>query len=431
MTTSTPGRDDSPLVASLKRQLAVFEAEANLHLAEVRRLNFIISEITEAAEAGIFVRQNVAGDYMYISEQLADLLGYGDIGLPPSYRHFLEQIHPDDLTIALDRAEDRLENKPTHQVEKTDTEPLAAQDVTDLPSKEEIPLNIFPIAPGAHLEFRYRNQNGEYRWYRASAKCYQPEAGPEQIIGMIMDINDIKLLEEQRRLVNEELKSFMYSVAHDLRAPVRHIASFAEIIREETEASPSDRELYLDYVEQSAAKLSMMIDGLLLLSRNQRYVPKIAEVNVETMLDKLIDGTRQTEQQAPELVIERDDFPAIHTDATLIEQVLQNLLSNAIKYSSTRNRAVIKINYYLQEAQHIISFSDNGIGFDPLYADKLFKLFSRLYAEDDIPGTGVGLASVHRIMRNLGGSIEADGKLGKGATFTIRLPVNIGATSAF
>ncbi|MTB51485.1 ATP-binding protein [Lewinella sp. W8] len=431
MTTSQPGRDDSPLVASLKRQLAVSEAEVNLHLAEVRRFNFIVSEITEAAEAGIFVRQNVAGDYMYISEQLADILGYGDIGMPPSYRQFLEQIHPDDLTVALDRAEDRLENQPEPHDAPETTENPAARSVTDLPSREDMPLNIFPTTPGAHLEFRYLNQAGEYRWFRASAKRYQPEAGPEQIIGMIMDINDVKLLEEQRRQVNEELKSFMYSVAHDLRAPVRHIASFAEIIREEADASAEDREVYLDYVEQSAAKLSMMIDGLLLLSRNQRYVPEMSEVNVEAMLDKLIDGTRQTEQQAPELVIERDDFPAIYTDATLIEQVLQNLLSNAIKYSSTRQRAVIKINYYLQEAQHIISFSDNGIGFDPLYADKLFKLFSRLYVEDDIPGTGVGLASVHRIMRNLGGSIEADGKLGKGATFTIRLPVNVGATSAF
>jgi signal transduction histidine kinase len=92
---------------------------------------------------------------------------------------------------------------------------------------------------------------------------------------------------------------------------------------------------------------------------------------------------------------------------------------------------VVNIRYYLQEAQHVISFSDNGIGFDPAYADKLFKLFSRLYVENDIPGTGVGLASVHRIMRNLNGSVEADGKPGQGATFTLRLPVKVGATSTF
>ncbi|MEO0734044.1 MAG: ATP-binding protein [Bacteroidota bacterium] len=141
--------------------------------------------------------------------------------------------------------------------------------------------------------------------------------------------------------------------------------------------------------------------------------------------------TRQTEQQASELLIEVDAMPVVHTDRELIEQVLQNLLSNAIKYSSNRDKAVVRIKYYLQEGQHIISFSDNGIGFDPVYADKLFKLFSRLYVEDDIPGTGVGLASVHRIMRNLGGSIEADGKLGVGATFTLRLPVKVGASSAF
>jgi signal transduction histidine kinase len=303
--------------------------------------------------------------------------------------------------------------------------------VLSLPDKKPIPLNIFTTGTGAHLEFRYLNQVGEYRWFRASAKRYQPEAGPEQIIGLIIDINDVKLLEAQRQAVNEELKAFMYSVAHDLRAPVRHIASFAEVIREEPDAPAEERELYLGYVEQSADKLGKMIDGLLMLSRNQRYVPQIVPVNIENLLEDLIRKTRQSELQAPELIIEHDAFPIIHTDAGQIEQVIQNLLSNAIKYSSTQERAVVRINYYLQESQHIISFSDNGIGFDPAYADKLFKLFSRLYIDDDIPGTGVGLASVHRIMRNLNGVIEADGKPGVGATFTIRLPVKVGATSAF
>jgi len=169
----------------------------------------------------------------------------------------------------------------------------------------------------------------------------------------------------------------------------------------------------------------------MLLSRNQRNLPKITPVNVEQMLAELIHKTRQTERQAAELHIDCDAFPVINTDAGLLEQVIQNLLSNAIKYSSNEPRAVINVRYYLQEAQHVISFSDNGIGFDPAYADKLFKLFSRLYVNEDIPGTGVGLASVHRIMRSLNGSIEADGKPGQGATFTLRLPVKVGATSAF
>lgn len=441
MTTSLSGDEKDDLIRSLTRQLKVSQAETNLHLAEVRRFNFIVSEITEAAEGGIFVRQNVDGDYMYISEQLAEILGYGDVGMPPSYRQFLEQIHPEDLERAMEFATMRSRTKkgpaspaPSNLAgtgDRAQNDGPDAQSVLSLPSKKPMPLNIFTVGTGAHLEFRYLNQTGEYRWFRASAKRYQPDEGPEQIIGLILDINDIKLLEAQRQAVNEELKAFMYSVAHDLRAPVRHIASFAEVIREEPDAPADERELYLSYVEQSADKLGKMIDGLLMLSRNQRYVPQIVPVNVENLLDELIRKTRQSEQQAPELIIEHDAFPVIYTDAGLIEQVIQNLLSNAIKYSSTRERAVVKIHYYLQEAQHIISFSDNGIGFDPVYADKLFKLFSRLYVEEDIPGTGVGLASVHRIMRNLHGSIEADGKPGVGATFTIRLPVKVGATSAF
>ncbi len=442
MTISLTGSEKDDKIKSLSRQLNVAQAEVNLHLAEVRRLSFIVSEITEAAEGGIFVRQNVSGDYMYISEQLAEILGYGDIGMPASYRQFLEQIHPEDLDRALELAQlrrpaeaapDPAANDPV--IASGDPAPnqsnKVAQSVLSLPARKPIPLNIFTTGPGAHLEFRYLNQVGEYRWFRASAKRYQPDAGPEQIIGLIIDINDVKILEAQRQAVNEELKAFMYSVAHDLRAPVRHIASFAEAIREEPDAPAEDRELYLGYVEQSAEKLGKMIDGLLMLSRNQRYVPKVAPVNVENMLEELIHKTRQTERQAAELHIEHDAFPVIETDAGLLEQVIQNLLSNAIKYSSNEARAEINIRYYLQETQHVISFSDNGIGFDPTYADKLFKLFSRLYVDEDIPGTGVGLASVHRIMRSLNGSIEADGKLGQGATFTLRLPVKVGATSAF
>lgn len=444
MTTSPPGDEKDALIAQLKRQLAVSQAEVNLHLAEVRRFNFIVSEITEAAEGGIFVRQNIEGDYMYISEQLAEVLGYGDIGMPPSYRQFLEQIHPEDLDRAMvfaaaKQAEFQDPASPTSprtsgpgstELAKRALHPSAVS-VLDLPSPKPMPHNIFTTGPGAHLEFRYLNQEGEYRWFRASAKHYVPTEGPEQIIGLIIDINDIKVLEAQRKAVLEELKGFMYSVAHDLRAPVRHIASFAEAIREEPDAPNEERELYLAYVERSAAKLSKMIDGLMLLSKNQRSEPRIVPVDIDRMLAGIIEATRHSERHAPELIIETDAFPVIDTDSGLIEQVLQNLFSNAVKYSSNREKAVIRINYYLQESQHIISFSDNGIGFDPTYADKLFKLFSRLYQEDDIPGTGVGLASVHRIMRNLGGVIEADGILGKGATFTIRLPVKVGATSAF
>ena len=440
MTTFSPGADGSPpTVASLQRQLAVAQAEASLHLSEVRRLGFIVDKITEAAEGGVFSLHDAEANHMYVSEQLARILGYGDVGIPPSYKHFLEQVHPDDLRAALIRRGHA--DHPAAQPDSPDpaappptTEASLAtleREVSDRARRRRIP-NIFPTERGDHLEFRYLNQAGEYRWFRASAQRYRTsDDGPEHVIGLIIDIHAVKLLEEQRRQVNEELKAFMYSVAHDLRAPVRHIASFTEILREEPAAPVDERELYLNYVERSADKLGRMIDGLLRLSRNQRYVPKYCEVDVEAMLDQLISGTRQTERQAHELRIERDVIPPIYTDRMLLEQVLQNLLSNAIKYSSNRRRAVVRIRYYLQEAQHVISFSDNGVGFDPAYAGKLFQLFSRLYGEDDIPGTGVGLASVHRILRSLGGSIEADGKPGQGASFTVRLPVRVGATSAF
>lgn len=440
MTTSTTGDAREDLIAGLRRQLDVSQAEASLHLAEVQRYAFIVSELTQAAEGGIFVRQNLASDYMYISDGLSEILGYAPGQIASSYTAFLKGIHPEDLERATREAElSREAEEATHGdispspagLDRPIPLEIDAMNVVDLPAPDDLAVNIFRAGAKHHTEFRYRSAEGKYRWFRTSAKHYVPENGQEQVIGLVIDIHDRKLLEEQRRLVNEELKAFMYSVAHDLRAPVRHIASFAEAIREEPDAPAEERAEYLNYVEHSADKLSRMIDGLLQLSKNQRSRPRITPVDMELLFDRLIRATRQTERQAAELIIERDTVPVIHTDAGLIEQVIENLLSNAVKYSSNRKRAVVKINYYLGEAEHVLSFADNGIGFDTAYADKLFKLFSRLYHADDIPGTGVGLASVHRIMRSLQGSVEADGKPGQGATFTLRIPVKVGATSKF
>jgi len=172
MTTSPHGDEKDARIAQLERELATSQAEVNLHLATVRRQNF----------------------------------------MPPSYRQFLEQVHPEDLDRALRfAAVKQAEFSPT--TSSPFPEGQAAVSVLDLPSAKPVPHNIFTTGPGAHLEFRYLNQDGEYRWFRASAKHYQPEDGPEQIIGLIIDINDIKLLEDQRKAVNEELKAFMYSVA--------------------------------------------------------------------------------------------------------------------------------------------------------------------------------------------------------------------------
>ena len=126
MTTHPSGdRAETRLLASLQKQLAVAEAEANLHLSEVQRLRFIVDKITEAAEGGIFYLQDVSTNYMYISEQLANVLGYGDVGLPYSYRHFLEQVHPDDLREATELA--RLRQNPA----STHTAPAPPQNALD------------------------------------------------------------------------------------------------------------------------------------------------------------------------------------------------------------------------------------------------------------------------------------------------------------
>jgi PAS domain S-box-containing protein len=216
---------------------------------------------------------------------------------------------------------------------------------------------------------------------------------------------------------NKELEAFTYSVSHDLRAPLRHIDGFSKILLEDFSAQLSlDGRRHLERVRQATVHMGHLVDDLLNLSRIARHelTPQITGLNqvVESVLVDLREETagREIEWKIGEL-------PFVECDAGLMKLVFANLLSNATKYTRPRARAVIEVGQTAQEGQTVLFVRDNGVGFHMKYADKLFGVFQRLHRQEDFEGTGIGLASVQRIIHKHGGRVWAEAELDKGATF--------------
>ncbi len=223
---------------------------------------------------------------------------------------------------------------------------------------------------------------------------------------------------------NRELESFSYSVSHDLKAPLRAIQGFSQMLIGEHAAQLDAEGLRLLNVITSNTKLmAALIDDLLALSRVGRHEIRKASVNLTAMVNRVFE---QLKSQNPERDLQYiiKDLPLAHGDASLINQVIVNLLTNAVKYTKRRKTAVIEVGGMCEENETIYYVKDNGIGFDERYADKLFGVFQRLQSGDEYEGTGVGLAIVKRIIQRHGGRVWAEGKVDGGATFSFALPKN-------
>jgi two-component system sensor histidine kinase/response regulator len=226
----------------------------------------------------------------------------------------------------------------------------------------------------------------------------------------------------QLELANKELEAFSYSVSHDLRAPARHVGSFANLIRQ-SETSMSDKgKHYLEVVSESAARMLQLIDDLLDFSRNSRAEIHRKEIEVGAVVAEVIQSL-QPEAAGRNIVWKKGAFPAVQADVALIRQVFVNLLQNAIKYTRQRDPAEIEIGSLDNVAGEVVLFvRDNGAGFDMKYVGKLFGVFQRLHRSGEFEGTGVGLANVRRIIARHGGRTWAEGEINAGATFYFSLP---------
>jgi len=221
---------------------------------------------------------------------------------------------------------------------------------------------------------------------------------------------------------NKELEAFSYSVSHDLRAPLRHICGYSEMIGD-SPGSPLSEEnaRCLQHIVASAKKMGQLIDDLLNFSRAGRA--ELRKVNLQ--LDDIVDQTWQDVQPETEgrhIIFQKGPLPAVRADAALLRQVFSNLILNAIKYTRPRDPAKIEIGARNEKGEVVIFVCDNGVGFDPAYADKLFGVFQRLHSESEFEGTGIGLANVRRIIARHGGRTWAEARPDAGATFYFSLP---------
>jgi PAS domain S-box-containing protein len=227
----------------------------------------------------------------------------------------------------------------------------------------------------------------------------------------------------QLEAANKELESFSYSVAHDLRAPLRHINGFASLLRTSAGLSLSNKSRhYLEEVTAAATQMGRLIDDLLQFSRTGREEMRQERIELSKLVDDSIHQL-QPEINGRHILWQQNPLPAVRADPNLVRQVLINLFSNAIKYTRPRDPARIEIGCASENDHEAVIFvRDNGVGFDMEYSNKLFGVFQRLHADDEFEGTGIGLANVRRIIARHGGRTWAEGKVNQGATFYFSFP---------
>ncbi|WP_020471125.1 ATP-binding protein [Zavarzinella formosa] len=221
---------------------------------------------------------------------------------------------------------------------------------------------------------------------------------------------------------NSELESFSYSVSHDLRAPLRHVVGYAEMLKD----SVSDRltetdQRYIRTIIESSEFAGMLVDKLLAFSRMGR----MEVVRTKVDLNKLVEEIRR-QLIAPDserrITWKIEPLPPVRGDQTMLRMAMQNLMENAVKYSRDREEAIIEITGHEEGKETIIAVRDNGIGFDMRYVDKLFGIFQRLHRVEEYEGTGIGLANVRRVISRHGGRTWAEAIVGQGAVFYFSLP---------
>ena len=225
----------------------------------------------------------------------------------------------------------------------------------------------------------------------------------------------------QLEAANRELESFTYSVSHDLRAPLRHIGGFSKILIEDFSSGLNEEaRRHLQRIEDGVHRMGLLVDELLNLARVGRHALKLRATDLNSIIEEVVTLLQpETEGRMVEWRIGK--LPLAECDPILIKQVFQNLLANALKFTRGRQHAVLEISHQYKNGQIVTLIRDNGVGFNMKYSDKLFGVFQRLHRAEDFEGTGIGLATVQRIIHKHGGRVWAEAELDQGATFYFTL----------
>jgi len=272
---------------------------------------------------------------------------------------------------------------------------------------------------------------GRPRWGEAHAKRIQYEGAPAvQVI--IRDVTSRRRLNEmleervqqrtaELREANRDLESFSYSVSHDLRAPLRHISAHASLLLERVPVDDQESRRHAEALVKASARMGRLVDDLLEFSRTSRLELRRENVRMSALVHEVVADIAD-ELHDRRVRWDIGHLPQVVCDAAMLKQVWQNLIANAIKYTRTREEALIQIASEPRAGAIAFFVRDNGVGFDPRYAEKLFGVFERLHSASQFEGTGIGLATVQRIVQRHRGKVWAEGEVDRGATFYFTLP---------
>lgn len=286
-----------------------------------------------------------------------------------------------------------------------------------------------------YLENDFTYSDGSSGWFQ-----YALEPVPEGVFILSTDITKERKLNEELikhkqhledivaertaelKAANKELESFSYSVSHDLRAPLRHINGFTDILLKRIKNNLDEKDLrYFEHITDSTKKMGILIDELLVFSRMGRTEMKREKIDLNKLISDTISNLNQ-DTDGRNIKWEIEKLPEVKADPTMLQLVYQNLIGNALKYTRYRDVVEISIGSKKDDKDYIFFVSDNGVGFNMKYKDKLFGVFQRLHHSDEFEGTGIGLANVHRIITRHGGKTWAESEIDKGATFFFSLP---------
>ena len=373
-----------------------------------KELQITNESISQAEIIGEFftTRQNMETRELIYSDNLFRLLGCEPHSFIPTPENYLTFVHPDDRHIVIKDAEDAAIQGKTEQ----------------------------------HF-YRIIRKDGELRYFMSLGK-FISDPKSKMYIGIVKDITDQHLnnvaLEERNRELEQsikELESFNRVASHDLQEPLRKIQTFISRISENDRANLSDKgQEYVSKIESSASKMRILIDDLLLFSRTNKAEKIFEKSDLNTLLENANFELAQDIEEK-NAVIRSAELPVLNVIAFQIQQLFVNLIGNALKYSKPGVSPVINIDCEKLSAKNLpvfildkrkeyykISVSDNGIGFEQEYAEKIFILFNRLHQKSDYAGTGIGLSICKKIAENHNGYIIAEGEPGVGATFSVFLP---------
>lgn len=290
------------------------------------------------------------------------------------------------------------------------------------------------------LELELVTANGKEKWVQSIGQPIIENGEVVKVRGSFQDITERKKIEDkihklnlelenkvqlrtaQLESSNKELEAFTYSVSHDLRAPLRHINGYVDLLNSKfADQLPEKAQHYLLTVSNAAKQMGTLIDDLLQFSRTGRQEVHLEKVDCNLIIKGVIEKLEPVIKNRT-IVWEIKKLPWVMGDQSLLFQVWINLIDNALKYSRTRKTTTISIGFTETQTEYCFSIKDNGVGFDMRYVHKLFGVFQRLHSQNEFEGTGIGLANVQRIIHKHNGKVWAEAELDTGAIFYFSLP---------